>query len=783
MDGVNKLKPLPPALPSDVRRPGRQDGRSVVDAPAEQKRKLEEKLRQDAIDAAARKAAENQKRFEIEKAAEADAERARLDAIDAANKAILDAELEIAERKTRIVEEENRKIQLAEDERIADIKRKKEEKEEAKLARKREIERRDEMQRKYNESASAANAAEMETRRVQRDAAEKLAREAAERDAAEKVARETSTRGNAGGSEGDRINVPVISNLMTSYDLREMSNFSSNGEGIHRRNFECPRPLMTDSYKLTHPLMYPAAQDMGAYGEFRESFPGIGDDRIVYYGMRYYLTQFIMDPFLDGEIEKAENFVTGGHLTCNIKTASLPSCFDLLKIAKYFPVKIEVLPEGSVVRPHVPVYKVTASAEYSRLVTYLETMLTMTWYPSTVATLSRHTKVLIEKAFVKSVDNVTPSDQTVFRKVLNGALHDFGFRGCTCMEQSVIGGSAHLLSFTGSDTMSACYHVQYHLNGGVARGTSLAATEHSVMTSWENEIEALSNIFKNFPTATHISCVMDSYNYENALRTLLPIVRANIGNRTFVIRPDSGDAVNQVLLALRVAEEIMGFSLNNLKFKVLKNCAVIQGDGIGFKQVQAILDAVLAAGFSAVNVAFGMGGGLLQKVNRDTMSFATKLSYIDSRGVMKAPEGQEAKWSLPGRFTVLRQRLSGDGVGATYGPHVVFEEDTAEKLLETGNYVKSMVTVYDKGDPLSVEGAAYFSETFQDHIDRMEKQWAETSSDALFGAVHSGMKDRQKKFAEKIRAYVLKNRIDADSTLSLVSRDLVWRLNRVLESA
>lgn len=34
-------------------------------------------------------------------------------------------------------------------------------------------------------------------------------------------------------------------------------------------------------------------------------------------------------------------------------------------------------------------------------------------------------------------------------------------------------------------------------------------------------------------------------------------------------------------------------------------------------------------GFSAQNVAFGMGGGLLQRVNRDTMSFATKLSYIE----------------------------------------------------------------------------------------------------------------------------------------------------------
>ena len=42
------------------------------------------------------------------------------------------------------------------------------------------------------------------------------------------------------------------------------------------------------------------------------------------------------------------------------------------------------------------------------------------------------------------------------------------------------------------------------------------------------------------------------------------------------------------------------------------------------------------------NVAFGMGAGLLQKVNRDTMSFATKLSHIvyrdgTPRDIMKVP--------------------------------------------------------------------------------------------------------------------------------------------------
>ncbi len=46
--------------------------------------------------------------------------------------------------------------------------------------------------------------------------------------------------------------------------------------------------------------------------------------------------------------------------------------------------------------------------------------------------------------------------------------------------------------------------------------------------------------------------------------------------------------------------------------QVLNGCGVIQGDGINYKTVDAILARTMAAGFSAQNVAFGMGGGLLQ---------------------------------------------------------------------------------------------------------------------------------------------------------------------------
>jgi nicotinic acid phosphoribosyltransferase len=80
--------------------------------------------------------------------------------------------------------------------------------------------------------------------------------------------------------------------------------------------------------------------------------------------------------------------------------------------------------------------------------------------------------------------------------------------------------------------------------------------------------------------------------------------------------------------------------------------------------VKKILEAVLKEGFSAQNVAFGMGGGLLQKVNRDTMSFATKLSFIEyangeQRDVMKLPKTDAGKTSLPGVLRVKRDPNTG----------------------------------------------------------------------------------------------------------------------------
>jgi nicotinamide phosphoribosyltransferase len=95
------------------------------------------------------------------------------------------------------------------------------------------------------------------------------------------------------------------------------------------------------------------------------------------------------------------------------------------------------------------------------------------WYPTTVATLSRRCRDGIEHSFLQSCDDGIDSP------LVQSRLHDFGMRGCTCTEQSIVGGCAHLLSFDGTDTMPAAFYAQYYLNNGKPVGFSIPATVRS----------------------------------------------------------------------------------------------------------------------------------------------------------------------------------------------------------------------------------------------------------------------------------------------------------------
>ncbi|GES96682.1 nicotinate phosphoribosyltransferase [Rhizophagus clarus] len=424
-----------------------------------------------------------------------------------------------------------------------------------------------------------------------------------------------------------------------------------------------------------------------AYGEFRKGYNSDKEDtRVLFYGIRYIIEHYIAIKWTKKDVELAEKFFS----THNAGFTPFPFPKHLfLKFIEendgYFPVKIEALPEGTSCHAHTPVFQITAKDEYSSLVTYLETIITMVWYPTTVATQSRRARDRIEKAYQETVD-----DDGYW--TLESRLHDFGFRGTTCIEQAVIGGSAHLLNFSGTDTMSAAYYVQFVLNNGNPIGTSIPATEHSVMTAHKTERDAILREIDQYGSGL-FSCVMDTYDYSNALDNILPsISKHKVDKGGFmVLRPDSGDPVEAVLMALKAADKVFGSDVNKKGYKLLRGSGVIQGDAITIESLEAILNAVKEAGYAAQNVAFGMGGGLLQKLNRDTMSFATKLSHVThsdgvARDIMKTPKTDTGKISLPGEFAVKK---NGEGVPIVYPKENCLENDPDNLLKVVYDYGKT----------------------------------------------------------------------------------------------
>jgi nicotinamide phosphoribosyltransferase len=262
-------------------------------------------------------------------------------------------------------------------------------------------------------------------------------------------------------------------------------------------------------------------------------------------------------------------------------------------------------------------------------------------------------------------------------------LHDFGYRGVGSNESSLLGGAAHLINFMGTDTVPALkfLHDNYKADYNEI-GFSVPATEHSVMTSEgkEGEAKVVERLLDRYRTGI-LSLVGDSYDIYHFVRTIIKENANKILTRSpnaaglckVVIRPDSNTELHpepgdQVVWIVRKLAAIFGSHKNSKGYNVLcPMVGVLWGDGIGPSGIKSILDKVEAAGFSTECLVFGMGGGLLQKVNRDTQRFAFKCSH-QIRGntdvmVKKNPLDQSKK-SKYGMMTLER---NGNVYNTRYG--------------------------------------------------------------------------------------------------------------------
>ena len=451
--------------------------------------------------------------------------------------------------------------------------------------------------------------------------------------------------------------------------------------------------LLADAYKYSHhKLYYPGTTHIYSYLESR----GGTFEHTVFYGLQYFLKEYLAEvAFTQQNLDDADHFLR--------QVFGRDDVFDksnfqyiLDEYGGHLPVRVRAVPEGTV----VPVKNVLMTIENTDpkcfwLTNFLETLLMQVWYPCTVATISREVKRVVTDYFAKTA---TPGAEAGIDFVLN----DFGYRGVSSMESAALGGSAHLVNFMGSDNLAGSMLAQQYYNTPEVYGKSIPATEHSICTllGEPGELDVFRHVLDTFPTGT-VACVSDSYNIFRACKeywgeTLKTQILQREG--TLVIRPDSGDPVMTLLTIFEILFDKFGHTTNEKGYRVLPpQVRIIQGDGVNYDAIKGMYQALTDHGISAENLVLGMGGALLQKLDRDTQQFALKCSSAQVSGeevvVQKSPTEMNAqgmmveslKKSKGGRLKLINDQGQYKTVGAEQRPEL---EDQLVTVFENGELVQ-----------------------------------------------------------------------------------------------
>lgn len=411
--------------------------------------------------------------------------------------------------------------------------------------------------------------------------------------------------------------------------------------------------LNTDSYKFSHYKQYPAdTEEVYSYLESRG-----GDYPITcFFGLQYYIKRYLMGQVVTQEkIDYAEKRVNA-HIG--------PGTFNregwehiLNAHGGKLPVEIKAVPEGTNVNyKNVLLTIRSTDPQCFWLVNYLETLLVKLWASITVCSNSK----VCRDTYLEFLEATGTPEAVDFK------VHDFGDRGVSSVETAAILGAAHLVQSMGTDTFEAIELLNEYYGEEMA-GFSIAASEHSTITSWgqADEAAAMENMLDQYPEQI-VACVSDSFDIINACKNiwgkkLKDKVLARKPEHFLVVRPDSGDPVEMVLAVLNALGDAFGYDVNEKGYKVLPpQVRVIQGDGIDRHSMRSILTEMKNNRWSADNLAMGSGGALLQMFNRDTNKFAFKCCNVVRNGedfaVYKDPVTDPGKKSKRGRLKLVKVR-------------------------------------------------------------------------------------------------------------------------------
>lgn len=341
------------------------------------------------------------------------------------------------------------------------------------------------------------------------------------------------------------------------------------------------------------------------------------------------------------------------------------------------PVSIQCVKEGSCIPTNTVMMQIiNTDPDFPWIVNYLETLLTHVWYASVVATRSANIVNMITRCVNESSD--LPDDVKAF--IIRVMMHDFGYRGATCEEAASAGGFGLLANSLGTDTMAAIWHAIDFYNAdasGKDVAKSVLATEHSIETAEfgeygpdEGDRRYLTRMLDKCPNGV-LSIVSDGNSIEKFVAMVcepefVDTIKARgakdngMLNRV-VIRPDSprfeGDTpYAQIKWIADQLWNAYGGTINSKSRRVLNSCiGVIYGDGLSEDEIFDIYGK-LSKCYDVTSFVVGQGGGLLQKVNRDTQRSAFKCSAQYRNGkwhdVYKKPQ-DASKASKAGRFALI----------------------------------------------------------------------------------------------------------------------------------
>jgi len=428
----------------------------------------------------------------------------------------------------------------------------------------------------------------------------------------------------------------------------------------------------TDFYKTDHRRQYPPNTEL-VYSNFTprgSRIDGVGE--VVVFGIQYFIKEYLIKRFNEGFFRMPKEKAVAAYRrrldNALGKGAVSMEHIEALWDIGYIPVEIKAMEEGSLCPMRVPLLTIQNTHPMFFWVTnFLETLLAnVLWGPITSATIAQTYRKILGSYAVETSD---------IPEFVYWQGHDFSMRGMMGIEAACMSGAAHLLSFTGTDTIPAIDFLEEYYNANSDEeliGGSVPATEHSVMSvaGIEDEIGTFKRLItETYPTGI-VSIVSDTWDFWKVMREYLPKLKTEILQRDgrVVIRPDSGDPVKIICGtetdpgAIECLWNIFGGTVNSKGYKQLDpHVGLIYGDSITIDRCRAICEGLKRKGFASTNMVLGIGSYTYQYNTRDTFGFAMKATYAvvggESINIWKDPKTDDGlKKSAKGLLCVDNAR-------------------------------------------------------------------------------------------------------------------------------